>query len=136
MSFPAVTNVDGSNPGPNNAGLPDTVSMPIGNVWKIGEFSMTLAPVTVGTATVAAQTFAMTGALTTDYVSVQAQSPIVYAGIVNSRVSATGVLEVTFINISSTTSGASASMAGTYNILVARPMPNWTAPAAGSLMDW
>jgi hypothetical protein len=136
MAFPAVTNVDGSNPGPQSATLPDTVQTPVGNIWKIGAFALTLAPATVGTATIAEQTFAMTGLLTTDIVYTSMQSPVATCGILNSRCSAAGVLAIEFICYSNTTSGASASLAGTYNVLVTRVQPNWTAPASGALMDW
>ena len=136
MAFPAVTNVDGSNPGPNSATLPDTVQSPLGNVWKIGAFQITLAPATVTLATITEQTFTFTGLLTTDVVYVSMQSPVVSLGIVNSRASAAGVLGISFYNASATTSAASASLAGTYNVSVWRPQPNWIAPATGSLIDW
>ena len=57
MSNPAVTNVDGSNPGPNTVTLPDTVQSPVGNVWKLASFTISLTPATVAPATTSEQTF-------------------------------------------------------------------------------
>ena len=45
----SVTNVDGSNPGPNIVTIPDTVQAPVGNIWKIGSFTLALAPASVAT---------------------------------------------------------------------------------------
>jgi len=47
MAFPAVTNVDGSNPGPQSATQPDTVQTPVGNLWKIASLQVTLSPASV-----------------------------------------------------------------------------------------
>ena len=76
MGFLSTTNVSGSNPGPNDAVLPDTVQMPTGNVWKIGRFALSLTPSAVATVTAPIQTFASTGIglLTTDVVMVQPPS--------------------------------------------------------------
>jgi len=136
MAFPAVTNVDGSNPGPQSATLPDTVQTPVGNIWKIGSFSLALAPASVATATIVEQTFTMTGLLTTDLIEVSMQTPVAMVAIVNSRCSAAGVLALSFLNLSSTTTGAAASLSQSYNVGVMRVQPNWTAPATGTLMDW
>ena len=132
----SVTNVDGSNPGPNVVSQPDTVQAPVGNVWKLGAFELTLAPTTVGIATIAEQTFTMTGLLTTDIVYTSMQSPAATCGILNSRCSATGVLAIEFICYSNTTSGGTAALAGVYNVQVVRVQPNWSAPSTGSLLDW
>ena len=68
MTNPTVTNVDGTNLGPNTSTLPDTVQLPTGNIWKSGVFNLTLSPASVANATSAEQTFAATGIglLTTD----------------------------------------------------------------------
>ena len=134
MTFPASTNVDGSNPGPNSASLPDTVQMPVGNIWKNGVFSVTLSPASIAATTTGEQTFVMTGLLTTDFVWVNKPTTQVGLGIVGSRVSAAGVLAITFANVTSAAITPTASQA--YNVLVMRVQPNWTAPATGSQLDW
>ncbi len=130
----AVTNVDGSNPGPNTVNLPDTVQMPVGNIWKNAVFPLTLSPVSVAASTTAEQTFAVTGLLTTDFVAVSVGSTGVGIGVVGSRASAAGVLAVTFLN--STTAAVTPTASQVYTVCVARPQPNWTAPATGSVIDW
>jgi hypothetical protein len=136
MAFPASTNVDGSNPGPNSAGLPDTVQMPTGNIWKIGIFSITLSPAALGATTNGEQTFAATGIglLTTDLVVVQ--KPSTNAGILigGSRVSAADTLAINFANISGGTLTPTASEV--YKVGVFRIQPNWSAPATGNQLDW
>lgn len=134
MAFPASTNVDGSNPGPNSTTLPDTVQMPVGNVWKAGVFNVTLSPASVANATSAEQTFTMTGVLTTDYVGVNKPTAQAGLGIVGARVSAADVLALTFGNFTAATITPTASEA--YKVYVVRVQPNWTAPASGSLIDW
>jgi len=135
MAFPAVTNVDGSNPGPNNA-TPDFPQSPIGNLWKVGVFSITLSPVSVPNATSAEQTFAATGIglLTTDVVVVQKPTAQAGLGIVGSRVSAADTLAITFGNFTSATITPTASQV--YQVAVFRVQPNWTAPASGNQIDW
>lgn len=133
MAFPAVTNVDGSNPGPNNA-TPDFPQSPIGNVWKIGSFTVTLSPSSVANATSAEQTFTMTGLLTTDYVYVNKPTAQAGLGIVGARVSAADTLAITFMNATAATITPTASQS--YIVHVVRVQPNWTAPASGSLIDW
>lgn len=133
MSNPAVTNVDGSNPGPNVVNLPDTVQAPVGNVWKIASLTLSLTPATVAPATTSEQTFTCTGLLTTDVVFVNAPgAPTTTTGIVGSRVSAAGVLAIDFMNASSTTTATPVS--GVYLIGVLRVQPNWTN--SGNNIDW
>ena len=136
MAFPSVTNVDGSNPGPNSSSLPDTVQMPVGNIWKLGVFSITLSPTLAAPNTSAEQTFASTGIglLTTDLVVVQ--KPTAQAGLVlgGSRVSAADTLAITFGNLTAATITPTASQA--YIVGVFRVQPNWTAPATGNQLDW
>lgn len=134
MSFPAVTNVSGSNPGPNSVVLPDTVQMPVGNIWKNGQFTVTLSPASVANATSAEQTFTMTGLLTTDYVYVNKPTAQAGLGIVGARVSAADTLAITFMNATAATITPTASEV--YKVQVMRVQPNWTAPASGSLIDW
>lgn len=132
MSFPAVTNVDGSNPGPNSATLPDTVQSPVGNVWKDAVFSVTLSPLSVANATSAEQTFTVTNLVLGDFVYVNKPTTQAGLGIVGSRVSANNVLAITFMNATAATITPTASQA--YTVFVARPQPNWTNP--GSNIDW
>ena len=134
MSFPAVTNVSGSNPGPNSVVLPDTVQMPVGNIWKNGQFTVTLSPASVANATSAEQTFTMTGLLTTDYVYVNKPTAQAGLGIVGARVSAADTLAITFMNATAATITPTASEV--YKVQVMRVQPNWTAPTSGSLIDW
>lgn len=136
MAFPAVTNVDGSNPGPNVVNIPDTVQMPTGNIWKVGRFALTLSPVAVAAASAAAQSFAATGIglLTTDTVVVTCTAPL--AGVINTNayVSAADTLTVTFVN---PTAGSLTPTASTvYYVTVFRVQPNWTAPVSGNQLDW
>jgi hypothetical protein len=136
MAFPAVTNVDGSNPGPASELLPDTVQMPTGNLWKIGVFSVTLSPASVGVTTSAEQTFSTTGIglLTTDLVIVQKPTAQASLGIVGSRVSAADQLAITFVNMSAAT--ITPTGAEVYTVGVLRVLPNWSAPASGNQIDW
>jgi hypothetical protein len=136
MSNPSVTNVDGSNPGPNTSSLPDTVQSPIGNVWKLGVFSLTLSPASVGVNTSAEQTFSTTGIglLTTDIVLVQKPTAQAGLGIVGSRVSAADQLAITFGNFTGATITPTASQV--YTVAVFRVQPNWAAPASGNQIDW
>jgi hypothetical protein len=135
MAFVAVTNVDGSNPGPQAGNLPDTVQSPIGNVWKLACFTVAFTPGTITNAVNAEVTVAVTGLLTTDFVFVNAPgAPGLGAGISGARVSAAGVLAINFTNSSATTTTAMPT--GPYIVFVARPQPNWTKPATGSSIDW
>lgn len=135
MAFPAVTNVDGSNPGPNSVTLPDTVQSPVGNVWKLASFTLALTPATVAPATTSEQTFTVTGLLTTDLVFVNPPgAPTTTTGIVGSRCSAAGVLALDFMNASSTTTATPVS--GNYIVTVIRVQPNWSQPSSGSAIDW
>jgi len=136
MANPAVTNITGSNPGPQVDTLPDTVQIPTGNLWKIGTFNLTLSPVAVAAITAPEQTFAATGIglLTTDQVQVQCMAPLAGVGIANARVSAADTLAIQFVN---PTAGSLTPTASTvYRVTVFRPQPNWTAPASGNQIDW
>lgn len=136
MAFPAVTNVTGSNPGPGSEALPDTVQSPVGNIWKLGVFSITLSPASVANATSAEQTFAATGIglLTTDVVLVQKPTAQAGLGIVGTRVSAADTLAITFGNFTAATITPTASEV--YKVAVFRIQPNWAAPASGNQITW
>ena len=136
MAFTAVTNVTGSNPGPQADTLADTVQMPTGNLWKVGVFNLTLTPAVVGTGGSAEQTFATTGIglLTTDVVLVQKPTAQAGLGIVGSRVSATDTLAITFGNMTAVSITPTAGQV--YQVVVFRVQPNWTAQASGNQIDW
>ncbi len=151
MAFPASTNVDGSNPGPNSAALPDTVQMPTGNMWKVGDFDISLTPAAlatgpsigeqtfVGTASTASTTqyFPQIGLLTTDVVVVTKRGAQTAAvGILDSRVSAADTLAIKFLATAGTPTPAAGTAAAPYTVTVFRTQPNWTAPASGNQLDW
>lgn len=133
MTFPVVTNVSGSNPGPNS-GTPDTPQSEVGNIWKAASVTVTLTPGSVANATSAEQTFTMTGLLTTDYVYVNKPTAQAGLGIVGARVSAADTLAITFGNFTSATITPTASEV--YRVWVARVQPNWIAPTSGSFFDY
>lgn len=135
MAFPAVTNVDGSNPGPNSANLPDTVQSPIGNLWKVGTFAISLTPAAVLTITAPIQNFAATGIglLTTDAVLVVPPSATANVALASAWVSAADQLSIQWVN---PTAGSLTPPAGSYLVTVFRRQPNWTAPASGNQLDW
>jgi hypothetical protein len=131
--MPTVTNVTGTNAGPNTAS-PDFPTLAVGNTWKGGTFDVTLSPAAVANATSAEQTFTMTGLLTTDYVAVMKPTAQAGLGIVGARVSAADVLAITFMNATAATITPTASQV--YQVFVARRLPNWTAPSSGTPIDW
>ncbi len=136
MANPVVNNVDGSNSGPNVTNLPDTVQLPVGNIWKSGVFTITLSPAAVAINTSAEQTFAATGIglLPGDYVAVNKPTAQAGLGIVGTRVSAADTLAITFMNDTGGIITPTASE--NYLVYVVRPQPWWTAPASGPQLDW
>jgi len=136
MANPSITNVDGTNTGPNVTTLPDTIQMPTGNIWKSGVFLLTLSPASVAVTTTTEQTFAATGIglLTTDLVLVNKPTAQPGLGIVGVRVSAADTLAITFLNASAT--AITPTAAEVYTVGVWRAQPNWTAPATGNQLDW
>lgn len=136
MANPVITNVDGSNSGPNVTTQPDIVQLPVGNIWKSGIFNITLSPASVANATSAEQTFASTGIglIVGDVVLVQKPTAQAGLGIVGSRVSAADTLAVTYGNFTSATITPTASEI--YTVTVIRQLPNWTAQATGNQFDW
>lgn len=135
MAFPSITNVDGTNPGPNSA-VPDTPQAAIGNIWKVGVFSLTLVPTTVTNTSVTEQVFASTGIglLTTDWVWVASNQAQTSVGIVNARVSAADTLNISWVNPSNIPQTPSST--ASYTVFVARIQPNWVKPASGNQLDW
>ncbi len=135
MANPAVTNVDGSNPGPNVVTLPDTVQMPTGNLWKVGQFAISLTPTAVSATTAPVQNYASTGIglLTTDTVVVTPPSATAGVAAASAWVSAADQLSIQWVN---PTAGSLTPPAGTYRVAVFRVQPNWSAPASGNQLDW
>lgn len=137
MAFPAVTNVTGSNPGPQNDQLPDTVQTPVGNLWKVGVFSITLSPGIVAPNTSAEQTFSATGIglLSTDLVVVQ--KPTSQAGLVLGGARPTSTADQLAINFGNLTAATITPTASeVYVVGVLRVQPNWSKPASGNQIDW
>lgn len=147
----AVTNIDGSNPGPNSVTLPDTVSLPVGNLWKVGTFQVALTPAAlstgpsigeqtfVGTAATASTTqyYPSIGLLTTDVVVVtKAGAQTAAVGILDARVSATDTLAIKFLATAGTPTPAAGTTASPYNVTVFRVMPNWSAGSSSSQLSW
>ncbi len=135
MANPAVTNVDGSNPGPNVVSLPDTVQMPVGNLWKVGRFAISLTPSAVSATTAPVQNYAATGIglLATDTVVVTPPSATAGVAAASAWVSAADQLSIQWVN---PTAGSLTPPAGTYLVTVFRVQPNWSAPASGNQLDW
>ena len=135
MAFPAVSNVSGTNPGPNFAQLPDTIQMPTGNMWKVGDFTVNLTPASVAATTAPLQTFAALGIglILGDQVVVKTQNLLTGVGITGAVVTAADTISVQFVN---PTAGPLTPTAGNFIISVFRKQPNWTAPATGAQLDW
>lgn len=135
MANPVINNVDGSNAGPNVTTQPDTVQYPVGNVWKLGTFAISLTPTAVSTITAPVQNFANTGIglLTTDAVLVT--PPGTTAGVAQAAayVSAADQLSIQFVN---PTGGSLTPPAGTYLVTVFRVQPNWAPQSSGNQFDW
>ncbi len=135
MAFPSTTNVDGSNPGPNSSTSPDTTQSSIGNIQKVGLFSLALTPVAVAANETAEQTFSATGIglLVSDYVAVNKPTAQAGLGIVGVRVSAADTLAITYANV---TASPITPTAETYLVKVDRVQPNWVKPSSGNQLDW
>ncbi len=120
------------NPGPSTTVNPEPQSS-VGNIWKVGIFNLTLSPASVANATAAEQTFdaSSIGLLTTDVVLVQKPTAQAGLGIVGSRVSASNVLAITFMNATAATITPTASQA--YQVTVLRVQPNFVASGSPAL---
>lgn len=84
---------------------------------QVKAYSQTITPASVGAATVAEQTFTVTGLTTADKVIVNPAAISNATGIVGFRVSAADTLAVRFVN---PTAGALTPTAGTWTILAFR----------------
>lgn len=80
-------------------------------------YSQTITPASVGAATVAEQTFTVTGLTTSDKVFVNPAANTKATGIAGVRVSAADTLAVSFVN---PTAGALTPDAGTWQIVAIR----------------
>ncbi len=134
----ATTNVDGQNPGPNVVTLPDTIQYPIGNVWKLGVFSITITPTAVAAGTAPVQNFADTGIglLTTDTVSVSPAGSLgqtANVAICDAWVSAADQLSIQFVN---PTAASVTPKPGSYTATVCRVLPEWSSGNSAVQMDW
>jgi hypothetical protein len=118
-----TTDIIGTNPGPAIQ-TPQFPQSEAGNVWKMGVFTVTLSPASVAASTTAEQTFAITGLLTGDFVAVDKPTAQGGLGIVGTRVSAAGVLAITFSNNLTTVVTPTASEV--YLLEVVRVQPNYT----------
>lgn len=135
MAFPSITNITGSNPGPQADNLPDTVQLPTGNIWKVGRFAIALTPGAVATITSTPQNFAATGIglLTTDTVIVTPPSATSGVALASAWVSAADQLTIQWVN---PTVGSLTPPSGSYLVTVFRVQPNWSAPPSGNQIDW
>ena len=105
-NFSGVNASDSVTCGPN--GTPIT---------QVRAYSQTFTPASVGAATVAEQTFTVTGLTTADKVIVNPAAISNAIGIVGARVSAADTLAVRFVN---PTAGSLTPTAGTWTILAFR----------------
>jgi hypothetical protein len=140
MAFPSVTNVSGSNPGPNPSNAPDTVQLPTGNMWKVGTFALLITPAALGAGpSIGEQAFAATGIglLVGDRVFVEyAGAQTAAVGMLDARVSAADTLAIKFLATAGTPTPAAGTAALPYYVTVFRQQPNWTPPAVGNQLDW
>ncbi len=138
MANPSVSNVDGSNPGPNVVSLPDTVQYPVGNIWKLGVFTISITPAAVGAATAPVQTFASTGIglLTTDAVVVSPAGTVgqtAGVAVCDAWVAAADELAIQFVN---PTAGSLTPTSGDYTVTVFRVLPEWSSGSSVYQLDW
>ena len=140
MPFPVITNLTGANPGPNSATVPDTVQMPTGNMWKVGDFSLQITPTACATGpSVNVQTFPASGIglLVGDLVQVSYQgTQTATVAVLDARVYQNDGLEIKFLATAGTPTPAAGTVALPYLVSVFRTQPNWTKPAAGSQLGW
>lgn len=131
----ATTNVDGSNPGPNTVTQPDTVQYPVGNVWKLGVFTLALTPAAVATITAPVQAFSNTGIglKLGDQVDVSPPGATAGVALASAWVSAADQLSIQWVN---PTAAALTPPAGNYTVSVLRPLPLWSSGSSSVQMDW
>lgn len=108
-----------TNPGPavTQSGPKAT---PFGNVQLLALLSITISPAQVAANTSAEQTFAVPGLLVGDFVEINKPTAQAGLGVGNTRVSAAGVLAITFINASGAAVTPTANEV--YQLCVTRPL--------------
>jgi len=89
-----------------------------GNMTGEWVLALTLSPAAVAATTVAEQTFTLTGAMVGDFVEINKPTTQAGLGIVNSRISANGVLAIAFVNL--TGSSLTPTSGETYLCVVSR----------------
>ena len=108
-----------ANPGPSTTVTANSQA-PFSNLQQMAVISLAVTPVSVAAATVAEQSFTVTGLQVTDMVLVSKPSVGNAVGIVNARVSATNTLTVAYVN---PTAAALTPVAETYQVYVLRAAP-------------
>ncbi len=98
----------------DDGGIAAALQTPLKGVRR---YSQTITPASVGAATVAEQTFTVTGLTTSDDVIVNSAAISNAVGIAGVRVSAADTLAVRFVN---PTAGALTPTAGTWDIVALR----------------
>jgi hypothetical protein len=104
----------------NFSGVNASDSLTVGGgtpITQMRVYSQTITPASVGAATVAEQTFTVTGLTTADKVVVNPAAISNATGIAGARVSAADTLAVRFVN---PTAGALTPTAGTWTVLALR----------------
>lgn len=86
-------------------------------ITQVVVYSQTLTPAAVAAATVAEQTFTVTGLATTDKVFINGPADAGAVGVAGVRVSAANTLAIRFVN---PTAGALTPASGAYNIVAMR----------------
>jgi len=94
--------------------------VPRGNVSGNWVLALTLSPASIAPNTTAEQTFTLTGVLLGDYVEVNKPTAQGGLAIVNSRVSANGVIAIAFGNLTAATITPTSNEA--YECAVTRPV--------------
>jgi hypothetical protein len=98
--------------------MPGPSTIARGNILWNWVLSPVLSPASVANATTAEQTFAVNGLKLSDWVQVSKPTTQGGLGIVNSRVSADGVLAIAFVNTTAAT--ITPTSAETYTLRVSR----------------
>jgi len=100
--------------------MPSPSELARGNIVGNWVLAVMLSPASVAANTTAEQTFAVTGLAMGDFCEIIKPTTQGGLGIVNSRVSAAGVLAIAFANVTGTAITPTASEV--YSLLVSRPV--------------
>ena len=133
-----VTNLTGSNPGPNSANVPDTTQMSVGNVQKLFRAALpaTFVPIANSAGpSIQVYTLAATGvgllatdAITVEYTGTQTAN----VAVLDARVSAADQIEVKFLAVAGTPTPAASTVAVPYIVNVTRVQPLWSQPTGST----